>query len=164
MRCSPLNRALVAFKHEFARFLGIYKMWKKVYLVVIHVLAVIGISTVYLSISASLGLDKQRTVVERPNGCLTGESDKVFSPEGKRAIHAQFFQCPNSDNIMKVWLQPDVTVTRYELIYESVYNSDEVIDISWRNAHDIVIGIPSTVYPSSVVSNQNGIDVYVESK
>ncbi len=65
---------------------------------------------------------------------------------------------------MQVWLQPDVTVTRYELIYESVYNSDEVIDISWRNAGEIVIGIPSTVYPSSVVSNQSDVDVYVENK
>ncbi|PAU35459.1 hypothetical protein CKF94_25400 [Vibrio coralliilyticus] len=139
-------------------------MWKKVYLVIIHLLAVIGISTVYLSVSASLGLTKQRTVVERPDGCLTGESDKEFSPEGKRAIHAQFSQCPNSDNIMKVWLQPDVGVTRYELLYESVYNSDEVIDISWRNANEIVIGIPSTVSPSLIASNNNGIEVYVESK
>ncbi|ENM5759787.1 hypothetical protein ACQ902_003994 [Vibrio mimicus] len=139
-------------------------MWKKVYLVIIHLLAVIGASTVYLSISASLGLSKQRTVVERPDGCLIGESDKVFSPEGKRAIHAQFSQCPDSENIMKVWLQPDVTVTRYELIYESVYNSNEVIDILWRNAHDIVIRIPRAVYPSSVVSNQSGVEVYVENK
>ncbi|MEF2510049.1 hypothetical protein V4D06_19205 [Vibrio mimicus] len=139
-------------------------MWKKVYLVIIHLLAVIGASTVYLSVSASLGLSKQRTVVERPDGCLTGESDKVFSPEGKRAIHAQFSQCPDSENIMKVWLQPDVTVTRYELIYESVYNSNEVIDISWRNAHEIVIRIPSAIYPSSVVSNQSGVEVYVENK
>ena len=139
-------------------------MWKKVYLVIIHILAVIGISTVYLSVSARLGVSKQRTVVERSDGCLTGESDKIFSPEGKRAIHAQFSQCPDSDNIMKVWLQPDVTVTRYELIYEFVYNTDEIIDISWRNARDIVIGIPSTVNPSSVVSNQSGVGVYVEKK
>ncbi|GLT17283.1 hypothetical protein GCM10007938_10600 [Vibrio zhanjiangensis] len=48
---------------------------------------------------------------------------------------------------MKVSLQPDVSATRYELIYKSVYNSDEVIDISWRNSSDIVIGIPSTVNP-----------------
>lgn len=54
-------------------------MWKKVYLLVIHILAVIGLSTVYLSVSASLGVSKQRTVVERPDGCLTGESDKIFS-------------------------------------------------------------------------------------
>ncbi|NOH54008.1 hypothetical protein F0266_13785 [Vibrio coralliilyticus] len=139
-------------------------MWKKVYLLVIHILAVIGLSTVYLSVSASLGVSKQHTVVERPDGCLTGESDKIFSPEGKRAIHAQFSQCPDSDNTMKVWLQPDVTVTRYELIYESVYNSDEVIDISWRNERDIVIGIPNTVYPSSIASNQSGVEVYVENK
>ncbi|EEX30846.1 MULTISPECIES: hypothetical protein [Vibrio] len=65
---------------------------------------------------------------------------------------------------MKVWLQPDVIVTKYELIYESVYNSDEVIDISWRNERDIVIGIPNTVYPSSIVSNQSGVEVYVENK
>ncbi|CAH6796336.1 conserved hypothetical protein [Vibrio chagasii] len=139
-------------------------MCKKVYLAIIHVLAVIGVSTVYLSVSASLGIDEQRTVVERPDGCLTAESDQVFSPEGNRAIHAQFSQCSGRDNIMQVWLQPDVTVTRYQLIYESVYNSDEVIDISWRNAGDIVIGIPSTVYPSSVVSNQSGVEIYVENK
>ena len=139
-------------------------MWKKVYLVIIHILALIGVSTVYLSVSASLGVSKQRTVGERPDGCLTGESDKIFSPEGKRAIHAQFSQCPDSDNIMKVWLQPDVAATRYKLIYESVYNSDEVIDISWRNERDIVIGIPNTVYPSSIVSNNSGVEVYVESK
>lgn len=135
-------------------------MWKKVYLVIIHILAVIGISTVYFSISYRPELSNQRTV----NGCLIGESDKVFSPEGKRAIHAQYSKCPDSDNIMKVWLQPDVTATKYKLIYESVYNSDEVIDISWRSSSDIVIGIPSTVNPSSVLSNQNGIDVYVEFK
>ena len=135
-------------------------MWKKVYLVIIHILALIGVSTVYLSVSHSPGVNTQRTV----NSCLIGESDKVFSPEGKRAIHAQYSKCPDSDNIMKVWLQPDVAATRYKLIYESVYNSDEVIDISWRSSTDIVIGIPSTVSPSSVVSDQNGIDVYVEFK
>ncbi|KZX67022.1 hypothetical protein A3712_16155 [Vibrio sp. HI00D65] len=139
-------------------------MWKKVYLVIIHILAVIGISTVYMSISTSLAVGNQRTVVEHPDGCTTGESDKVFSPGGERAIHAKFSRCPNSDDIMQVWLQPDVTVTRYELIYESVYNSDEVIDISWRNASNIVIGIPSNVYPSSMISHESNVNVYVENK
>lgn len=136
-------------------------MKKKIYLIIIHVFAVIGVVTTYFSISASLGVNQPSTVKVDREGCLTGESEKVISPEGKRAVHAQYSQCPDGDNIMKVWFQPDINVTRYVRIYESIYNSDEVIGLNWDGTGDIIIKIPSTVSPSSVLSNHMGIDVYV---
>lgn len=137
------------------------KMRKKIYLIIIHVFALIGISTTYLTISASLGFNQHRTVGVSPDGCLTGESDKIASPNGKSAIHAQYHQCPDSDNIMKVWLQPDTDVTRYTRIYESIYNSDVVIDLKWEPSGDVIITIPNTVSPTSVLSNHMGVGVHV---
>ena len=139
-------------------------MWKKIYLIIIHIFALFGVATTYLSISASLGLNQHRTVGVSPEGCFTGESDKITSPDGKSAIHAQYHQCPDSDNIMKVWLQPDTEVTRYTRIYESVYNSEEVIDLKWVHSGKVIIEIPDTVPLTSVLSNHMGIDIYVVTK
>lgn len=139
-------------------------MLKKVYLVIVHFFAVLGLIFVYLSLSASLGGSQSRFVVKGPEGCQSVDGASIVSPEGKRSIHAQFSNCPGGDNFMKVWLQPNRNKSQYTMIFESIYNTDEPMDIDWDSSGDIIITIPNSVSPTTISSDYMGLSIHVETK
>ncbi|PMP40630.1 hypothetical protein BCS86_18275 [Vibrio splendidus] len=138
-------------------------MLKKVYVIIVHLLAVLGLVFIYFSLSASLGVG-QGSSARDSEGCRSFEGAKIVSPEGKRSIHAQFFNCSNGNNSMKVWLQPDRALSKYTTIFESTYNTDETMEIDWDLSGDIIISIPASVSPTFVTSDYMGLSIYVETK
>ncbi|MDA0130717.1 hypothetical protein OH458_21880, partial [Vibrio sp. MarTm2] len=137
---------------------------KKLYLVVIHILAVIGLPTAYLYAHAIFGTESL-TVNTLANGCREITGQQIFSPEGRRAVHAKFVECDDADNRMEVWLQEDTRQMKYALVFDSVYNTDEDIEIKWDRSNNILITVPASVQVTSAYEgNQLGVSVYVQTK